>query len=231
MKRIGRGIAAIALFAVPVVANAQAETGSAEAARTTVDAILPLGTYARIMNESMAQVQDQMMKGIGTLPLKSLLAASGIEQERIARLGDGTLQELMELVDPAHEERMRLTNAVMMDEMTQLMSAMEPSIRAGLVEAYASRFTADELGEMNAFFATPAGAKYARQSMQIFMAPEVMSKMQDFVPRIMEQMPGIMERVGAVTAELPKPRKIEDLSPAERERFRELVGIEAGAAD
>jgi len=98
-------------------------------------------------------------------------------------------------------------------------------VREGLASAYAKRFTATQLTELNSFFATPTGKAYAADSMVIFMDPEVMKKMQEFVPTMMKAMPAIVDKAKTASASLPEPRKLQDLSPSDRARLAKLLGI------
>jgi hypothetical protein len=192
------------------------------AARQTVDYVFPLGTYARIMNGTMDQVMDSVMQSVSKMPLKDLAGISGVDTEK---LGSASLAEIMEIYDPAYEERMKVSTRVMMGEMTGLMTEFEPEIREGLIQAYAAKFDAKQLGELNAFFATPTGATYAADSYLIMMSPEVMAKMQAFMPKMMQQMPAIVAKVKTAAAELPKPRQYADLNKAEKSRLAKLLGI------
>jgi len=52
-----------------------------------------------------------------------------------------------------------------------------------------------------------------------------MDKMQAFMPKMMKQMPAIVEKVKTATADLPPPRKYADLSDAETAELADLLGI------
>ena len=243
MKRIAI-FASITLAHLPAVAGAQAAAGPAatatgtvddlkrsEMATRTVDFIFPSGTYARIMNTTMDALMDNIMDSVTALPIRDLAALGGLDKAKLDELGPGTMREMMLILDPAFEERMKLSTRAMMGEMTTLMTQFEPSIRDGLASAYSSRFDARQLAELNAFFATPTGKAYAEQSMVIFTDKAVMAKMQEFMPAMMKQMPAIIEKVGMATAKLPAPRKVEDLSNAERKKLAELIGVPEGKLD
>jgi hypothetical protein len=113
----------------------------------------------------------------------------------------------------------------MMTEMMGLMTEVEPDIRDGLTSAYAARFDTAQLQDLNAFFATPTGKAYAADSYLIMMSPEVMAKMQAFMPKFMKLMPSLVEKVQAATAKLPPMRKYADLSEAEKNRLAGLLGV------
>lgn len=215
-----------AAAAAPV--DAALDSGRLAAARITVDYVFPDGTYARIMDKTMDMVMSSMMDSVGKMSLRDVAAMGGMNEQQLAGVGTGTLNELMTIYDPAYERRMQATMKVMMGEMGTMMTRFEPAIRAGLAQAYARRFSADQLAEMNRFFATPTGKAYAAEAMVIFMDPAVMEKMQEFLPVLTRQMTAIMQKVQAATADLPRPRKPEDLSEAEKRRIAELLGTAAG---
>ncbi|MBV1689176.1 DUF2059 domain-containing protein [Novosphingobium sp. G106] len=195
------------------------------AARRTVDFVFPAGTYARLMDGKMSGLMDQMMDTVGKMPLRQLAALGGISQDKVSKLGDGTLKEVMAIYDPHYQERSQLTLRAMTGELVPLMTQFEPAVRDGLAQAYARRFTAQQLDELNRFFATPTGTAYAADSFAIFMDREVMSKMSEIMPAMIKEMPGMMARMKEATASLPPPRNFEDLTAAERQKLATLLGV------
>lgn len=197
-----------------------------EAARRTVDYVFPLGTYARMMDGTMDTMMDVVMDSAAGMPLKDLAGIGGLKQEDLeTSMGSATLAEIMAIYDPNYRERMKLSTRAMMNEMSGLMSEFEPEIRDGLAKAYAAKFDARQLHELNAFFATPTGTAYAANSFMIFMDPAVMSKMQQFMPRMMERMPDIIAKVKTAVDKLPPPRAYKDLTETERTRLAKLLGL------
>jgi len=211
--------------AEPAVATSPLPADRLAAARTTIDYIFPLGTYEKMMGATMDQLMDSVMDSVMKMPLKDLAGAGGLDAEKLDAMSSASMAEMMAIYDPAFQERMRLTTRAMMGEMTGLMSEFEPEIRDGLASAYAGKYTAQELGEMNAFFATPTGKRYAENAFLMFMDPQVMAKMQAFMPRMMKEMPAILEKAQAATADLPAPRKYADLSEAERDKLAGILGV------
>lgn len=196
------------------------------AARQTVDYVFPAGIYARLMNGTLEKMMDSIFDSTTRLPLKDFAGLDQPRQEELEqKLGSATLHQIMEIYDPAYRDRMKLSTRAMMSEMTGLMTEFEPEIRDGLAKAYAARFDTKQLGELNAFFATPTGKAYAADSYLIMMSPEVMSKMEAFVPKMMQRMPAMVEKMKAATAGMPEPRKYADLSKADKQRLAKLLGV------
>jgi hypothetical protein len=170
-------------------------------ARTSVDAVWPLGTYARMMRGTMDAMTDKVMESMFDMKVDDLVPGEDPKHSGL------TMRDAMMKEDPHFVERMRITNHVMLDEMIPLMSRFEPAIREGLSRAYARKFTAEQLADLNRFFATPTGRFYASESMLTMADPEIMAQMTRLAPEIMREMPRIMEKVKAATAHLPPPRK------------------------
>lgn len=166
-------------------------------ARQTVASILPPGTMQRIMKDSMGNMEDMMLKGMFDIKASDL----GVEGEG----KDKTLREAMAEKDPHFEERMRISNQVMGEEMGTIFNKMEPRMREGMARAYARRFTVVELNEINRFFASPAGGSFARQSFELMTDPELMAEMVSFMPELLKEVPAIAEKVKKATAHLPPP--------------------------
>ncbi len=225
---------ALALATVPAPALAQAADRATEAqavdplrlaaAKVTVGHLLPPGTFARVMQQSMDTMMGPMMDSVDSMSLRDIARMTGRPEADLQKMGEGSLKDMMAILDPHYEERMRLTMEVMTGEMTRMMETFEPAFQDGLARAYARRFSTRQLGELNAFFSTPTGAIYAAESMVIMTDPEVAKKMQELIPEMMKQMPVMMGALEAATAHLPKPRKEKDLTPAEKRKLEELVG-------
>lgn len=203
-------------------AAAPADPARLAAARQTVDYIFPLGTYARLMNGTMDKMMDSIMDSTMQMPVKDIAGITGVDTDK---LGSASLAEIMAIYDPAYKERMRVSTRTMMAEMATLMTEFEPEIRDGLATAYAIRFDTGQLRDLNTFFATPTGKAYAAESYMIMMSPEVMTKMQAFMPKFMQMMPAIVEKVKAATAQMPPPRHYGDLSDAEKGKLAKVLGI------
>jgi hypothetical protein len=214
--------AAVPAFAQPVAAPASAAPLGAPVdparlalARTTIDAVWPLGTYARMMNGTMDAMMDNIMQSMFDMKLRDMVPTAAAGAKPLdPKLADATFRQTMAKADPNFQERMRIMNHVMMSEIVPLMSRHEPEIREGMAHAYARKFTAAQLADMNRFFATPSGRFYASESMLTMMDPEIMRTIGSIMPDMMRSMPEIMKKVQAATAHLPPVRPVAIKAPA-----------------
>ncbi|WP_033075490.1 DUF2059 domain-containing protein [Sphingopyxis sp. MWB1] len=69
-----------------------------------------------------------------------------------------------------------------------------PGLFDAMARAYARRFTVAEMGEVEAFFATPTGQKYAVESVQVMNDPDVAAWQAQSVAKSMERLPAELQR-------------------------------------
>jgi hypothetical protein len=198
------------LLAVPAAAQTSAPAEAAPdaarlaAARPVVEKLWPLGTYRRMMGDTMSKLMDGLMASMFDMRAADILPG---DKDMKAAAGDKSMGEMAQTADPHFRERMKITMDVMMGEMIPMMEKMEPAIQNSLTTIYARKFDARQLADMNAFFVTPSGKAYAEQSMLVFMDPEMIKNMQAFAPEFLKAMPDIMAKVEKATAHLPAPPK------------------------
>lgn len=207
-------------------ASPQADPAKLDAATRIAGKLLPDGTYRKMMSGMLDKMMGGVIEQVTDLPIRSLAEMGGLAPDKVKALGPGTLKQLMAILDPAFDERIKTTTNVMMTDMVDIMSKMEPSVREGLAEAYANRFTAAQLADLERFFGTPTGGLYAEQSMQIYTDPAIITRMQAMVPQIMQAMPAMMQKVTSATAGLPRPKKAGELTSADKAKLAELLGID-----
>lgn len=229
MNRVFRSsLIGLALLTAPVT-NAQTAPDAARvaAAQPVVDKIFPVGTYRRMMEGTLSKMMDSMMDGVMKMPIAQLARIGGVPEEKLAGLNQSSMEQISAIVDPHFRERTTLGMNAMMASMTEMMDGFEPKVRDALTRAYARKFDGRQLAELAAFFRTPTGDLYARQSMMMFMDPEIMSEMQALMPEMMKKMPEMAAKAEEATKKLPPPRKIADLSPEERGKLAKLLGVKA----
>ncbi len=208
----------------PVAAPAPVDAARLAISQRVAAKLLPDGIYQKLMSGTMDQMMKGLMGEMKTMPIASLAKMAGVSESEVAALPEGTLGEMLAIMDPHFDERQSLGMSAMMREMGSFMSGFEPEMRAGMAEAYARRFSVEQLTELDRFFATPTGNAYASEQMTLMTDPAIMSRMQSMMPKMMQAMPGIIAKVKDATAALPAPRKPEDLTPAERRKLEAFFG-------
>lgn len=169
------------------------------AAEKAVAVLVPKGIYNRMMRDQYPKMMDALMVQMMGKTADEL----GMPAEKGA--GGKTMRETAASADPHFQERMRIMSRVFGEELGVVFDKIEPRVRAGLARAFARKFTAQQLDDMNAFFATPSGAVFADQYLLTFMDPELTQEMMAATPEMMKAMPAIMAKVEKATAHLPPP--------------------------
>jgi len=186
--------------------------------------LFPDGTYRRMLGPQMTQMMSGMTDSMSGMPIGPMLKAAGLPETAGANLNKATIGEVMAILDPAYQQRMRGMIDAMFSAMIPLFEKLEPDLRAGLAVSLDNRFSVAQLSELRAFFATPTGSAFASQQMLLFMDPAVMGKMQAAMPKIMGEMPQMMAAAAKANEGLPKVKKYQELTPAERKKLSELLG-------
>ena len=171
-------------------------------AKSTAEGMLPAGTYAAMFDDLMAGVVDRVL-ALGP-------ADFGVTGAKDPAAAPTTLRQQMAKEDPYFDERMRIMQRVIREELVKISAVMEPKLREGLARSIARRFDQRQLKEINAFIATDSGKAFAAQTMQMWVDPDVMRSMVQTFPHMITAMPGAMARLEAETAHLPKPKKKEE---------------------
>jgi hypothetical protein len=167
-------------------------------AQTTVKGLFPDGTYTRMMGGLMQDVADRVM---------GLSAADFAKPGASGKSTDTTtLRQQMMKDDPYFDERMKIIQRVIGEELAKMGAIIEPRLRGGLARSLARRFDEKQLADINAFLATDTGKAFGSQSMSMYIDPDVMRAMVSSFPEIMKEMPAAMQRVEAETSKLPKPK-------------------------
>lgn len=166
--------------------------------KVSVNNLFPDGTYARLMDGMLHGIADRIM---GLRESDFVKPAAGKPADTM------TLHEKMVKDDPYFDERMKIMQRVVGEELAKFAAIIEPKIRDGLARSMARRFDEKQLTDINAFLATDTGKEFGRQSMAMYVDPDVMRSMMGSFPEMMKAMPSAMQRIEAETSKLPKPPK------------------------
>jgi hypothetical protein len=208
---LGLGIGLALALPGAAIAQVAPQTAPADPARLAlaqkvVTKLVPQGIYLRMMRDTFPQMMDSMIA-----QMSGMTAADLGEKDKSGK----TLQQIAAENDPAFRERMTIMTRVMGEELGMLMDRLEPRVRVAVGKAFARRFTIQQLGDMDIFFATPSGAAFAKDYLLTFMDPEMMQEMSAFMPEMVRAMPAILKRVEKETAHLPPPTTPKTATEAE----------------
>ncbi len=206
----------------PLTAEQEARLPAAQA---VVGAMMPDGFYGTMM----ADIVDKMMRPMMTMfssPEIILSARLDLDEEAIGQLTEAEQAEISAILDPAFDQRVDAIIGVMTEKMGGMFAVMEDPMREGLSKAYAVRFDDNQLADIAAFFATPTGSVYAKESMALFSDPQVMQASMKALPAMMSGFGNIETAMEESMANLPKEAAYSDLTAAQRQRLAELLGIE-----
>lgn len=195
------------------------------AAESVVGQMMPDGFYGEMMGGMVDKMMRPMMAMVAQ-PSFILGTRLEMDQDTIDALGEAEQVELAQMLDPAYDLRVEAIIGVMTDKMGGMFSAMEGPMRDGLSRAYAVRFDEAQLADIDGFFQTPTGSLYARESMALFGDPQVMQATMKALPAMMSGFGNFEGAIVEAMSALPAERAYEDLSPAQRERLAEVLGVE-----
>jgi hypothetical protein len=189
------------------------------------DRVLPPGAYQKVLQGSLNSMVGTMMTQMLDVPVRQFASMAGLSDQDAAKLGPATTRQIMAILDPAYERRMSAFMSGLTSAMGDVMGKFEPDMREGLAEAYAARFSAAQLTQIKAFYDTPAGSDFAAQQMTLMTDPALARRMQNLMPAILQAMPEVMKKAQADTASLPKAKKFEDLTDADKAKLAQLFGV------
>ena len=201
------------------------QTARLPAAQAVVGQMMPDGFYGEMMGGMMDKMLRPMLS-MFSQPEFVLGARLAVEAEAVEALGEDEQAELTAMLDPAYEARGDAMVEVLTLRMGGMFSAMEAPMREGLSKAYAVRFDEGQLADIAAFFATPTGREYARESMALFADPQVMQASMQALPAMMNGFGDIESAMREAMAALPAERGYGDLTGAQRQRMAELLDVD-----
>ena len=175
-------------------------------ARTTVRGLLPPGSFGKAIGGVMGGMFDRVMN-MSEADFAELETKKGAKGAKPKLPSKASLRQSLAAKDPHFDERMRLTRGAVERELIMVSGILEPKMREGLARAVARKLDQRQLADTNAFLATDSGRALGGELFAMWFDPDLMRSMISATPEMMGAMPGVVERVTAATAHLPKPPK------------------------
>lgn len=115
--------------------------------------------------------------------------------------------------EPNFDAKYAAVKAFATTMLTKIGDVAEPQLREGMARAMARKFDPPQLGEINAFLATPTGARYGREMVGMWFEPDVMRGAFDLFPELVRMMPELAGDAAALDAAMKDGKK-----PADRKK-------------
>lgn len=195
-------------------------------AETTTAALIPPGSLEKMVDRLYGPMIDMAMAELETPSDTILSMKTGVESEQIAALEGSARAEIVQLLDPRRKEREEKILAVLRPILSEALSDMEAPMRAGLARAYAREYSAAQLDEINAFFATPTGRSFAGETMVLQSDPELILAMVRGLPPMVNKFMDKAPTLEAKFKDIPLPRTLADLDKAEMKRLAKLLNVD-----
>ena len=185
-------------------------------ARTSVQSMWPEGAYGQMITGFMGPMFDRMMQ----LKTSDFAAMVGMTSSRMkVNTGkDVSLHDQAAGKDPYFDQRVAAMRGVVTEELGKVSAIIDPRMRDGLARALARRFDTQQLSDLNRFFATPTGQKFAGQYMQLWVDPETIRSVVGTMPEMMKLMPEMMQKFSAANDKFPKPSEAKKAAPSKTDQ-------------
>ena len=198
-------------------------------AETTTAALVPPGSLEKMMDNLYGKMISSFLDELNGSSALMLSIKTGVESEKIAALDDKSKEAIADLFDPHRKQREDQILKIIRPIISEVLTDIEAPMRSGMAKAYARKFSAGELTDINAFFATPAGRSYAGESLALQADPEIMLAVARALPPMVMK---FMDRIPQMEGEfkdMPLERQLSDLNEAELKKLARLMKVDVKA--
>ena len=195
-------------------------------AQKTMGALIPAGSLERLMDNLYGKMFKTIMGEFGGQSDLMLSIQTGVESEQIAKLDEATKGKVADMFDPHRKEREDQITKVIKPLISEVLGDMEPPMREGLAKAYARKFTAAQLTDLNGFLATPTGTLYANEWMGLQADPEVMVAVIKAVPPLITKFIDRAPELEKEFKDLPKEKQLSDFDDKELGKLAQLMKVD-----
>ncbi len=195
-------------------------------AQKTMGALIPAGSLEKMIDNLYGKMFKTIMDEFGGQSDLMLSIQTGVESEQIAKLDEATKGKVADMFDPHRKEREDQITKVIKPLISEVLGDMEPPMREGLAKAYARRFTAAQLTDLNGFLATPTGTLYASEWMALQADPEVMVAVIKAVPPLITKFIDRAPELEKDFKDLPKEKQLSDFDDKELGKLAKLMKVD-----
>lgn len=195
-------------------------------AQKTMGQLIPAGSLEKMMDNLYGKMFKTLMGEFGGQSDMMLSIKTGVESEKIAALDEATKTKVADMFDPHRKEREDQITKVIKPLISEVLGDMEPPMREGMSKAYARKFSAAQLTDLNGFLATPTGTLYANEWMALQADPEVMLAIIKAVPPLITKFIDRAPQIEKDMKDLPKEKQLSDFSDKELGQLAKLMKVD-----
>ena len=202
------------------------EPGRLTLAQKTMSALIPAGSLEKMIDNLYGKMFKTIMGEFGGQSDLMLSIQTGVESDQIAKLDEATKGKVADMFDPHRKEREDQITKVIKPLISEVLGDMEPPMREGMSKAYARKFTAAQLTDLNGFLATPTGTLYANEWMALQADPEVMVAVVKAVPPLITKFIDRAPELEKDFKDLPKEKQLSDFDDKELAKLAKLMKVD-----
>ncbi|OHD05218.1 DUF2059 domain-containing protein [Sphingopyxis sp. RIFCSPHIGHO2_12_FULL_65_19] len=195
-------------------------------AQKTMGQLVPGGSLEKMMDNLYGKMFKTLMGEFGGQSDLMLSIKTGVESEKIAALDEATKTKVADMFDPHRKEREEQITRVIKPLISEVLSDMESPMREGMAKAYARKFSAAQLTDLNGFLATPTGALYANEWMALQADPEVMLAIIKAVPPLITKFIDRAPQIEKDMKDLPKEKQLADFDDKQLAQLARLMKVD-----
>ena len=195
-------------------------------AESTAAKLLPNGSMKAMMTKMFETFVTPLMNALPEMSSGEIMIKTGIYEGDVETLDDEKRKTITAILDPARKDRGKQMIEAITPLLDETMALLEPPMRTGISRAYARKFSAEQLRQINGFFATPTGAAFAAESYPLQADPEVMRAMFKAMPELLKTLKAKGPSLDTEMKKLPKERTLTDLTDAEMAALAKLLNVE-----
>ena len=195
-------------------------------AQKTMGALIPAGSLEKMIDNLYGKMFKAIMGEFGGQSDLLLSIKTGVESDQIAKLDEATKGKVADMFDPHRKEREDQITKVIKPLISEVLGDMEPPMRDGMSKAYARKFTAAQLTDINGFLATPTGTLYANEWMALQADPEVMLAVIKAVPPLITKFIDRAPELEKDFKDLPKEKQLSDFDDKELAKLAKLMKVD-----
>lgn len=195
-------------------------------AQKTTAALIPAGSLERMIDNLYGKMFNTLMEEMGGQSDLMISIKTGVDNDKVSALDEATKVKIADMFDPHRKEREDQITKVIKPLISEALADMEAPMRDGMAKAYARKFSAAQLTDLNGFLATPTGTVYANEWMAAQADPEVMLAVMKAVPPLITK---FMDRAPAIEKDmkdLPKEKQLADLNDKDLSKLAKLMKVD-----